>query len=163
MHTPQSHEKDNRKFLKHKQRIAIFTALQAAPHLTPVEVRHNIKNFSPSKHIEAAKLSSVRRAVRSARSCMTALEFPECDVPLTDSHGSLASFCESIFLSSAVERHNNDDSEFHLDLHQMVCIAYKTDGGTVAIFDFIVARIDVGDFYRRFPAVHGFLQSLYAS
>ena len=37
----------------------------------------NIRNFSPSKHIEAARLP---------------------------------------------------DLEFHLDLHQMVCIAYKTDG-----------------------------------
>ena len=31
-------------------------------------------------------------------------------------------------LSSVIGRHNDDDSEYHLDSHQMVCIAYKTDG-----------------------------------
>ena len=58
-------KKDNHKFLKLQQRIAIFTALQTSPHLTPVEVLNNIKNISPlcdskvitltSAHLEIVK------------------------------------------------------------------------------------------------------------
>lgn len=55
---------------------------------------------------------------------------------LTDSHRSLASFCQNLFLSSVIGR-NDNDSEYHLDVHQMVCIAYKTDGGKLGFISFL--------------------------
>ena len=129
MHTAESHAVDNRKFLKHQQRIALATAMQLAPLSTPVEVRRNLKTASPQKQIEAGKLSCVRRAVRQIRAEMTAITFPMCQVPVTGSLGSLTSLCESIFLPNLIRRHNDAADDFHLDFHKMICIAFKTDGG----------------------------------
>ena len=114
MHTAQSHCVDNRKYLSHQQRNAVVVALQSAPLLTPTEVRCNIKNFSPSKQIKADKLGSVRRVVRKVRVDMTAVQFPLCPVPVTDSYGSLTSLCESLFLPILLLRHNDVDDDFHL-------------------------------------------------
>ena len=129
MHTAQSHCVDNRKFLSHQQRNAVVVALKSAPLLTPTEVRRNIKNFSPSKQIKADKLGSVRRVVRQIRADMTAVEFPLCPVPVTESYGSLTALCESLFLPTLLLRHNDVNDDFHLGLHTTVCIAFKTDGG----------------------------------
>ena len=131
MHTADSHAVDNRKFLKHKQRIALVNAVQLAPLSTPVEVRRNLKQASPEKRIKAANLTSIRRAVRQVRSDMTAVAFPMCSVPVDGSLGSLTSLCESIFLPNLIRSNNNVTDDFHLDFHKMICIAFKTDGGTV--------------------------------
>jgi hypothetical protein len=133
MHTAASHEVDHRKFLSHKQRNAVALALQAAPLLTPVEVRRNLKNFSPEKRIDAERLPSVRRAVRQIRADMTAVEFAHCPVPVTGSLGSLTSMCESMFLPALIRRHNDQDDDFHLDFYTTTCISYKTDGGIFPI------------------------------
>ncbi len=107
MHTAESHAVDNRKFLKHQQRNAVAVTVKASPLFTPVEVRRHLKNSSPQKQIDAQRLSFVRRAV--------------C---------TLTSLCKSMFLPDLIRRHNDPADDFHLDFHKMVCIAFKTDGGT---------------------------------
>ena len=159
MHTPQSHEKDNRKFLKHQQSIAIFTALQASPRLTPVEVPRNIKNFSPSKYIDAARLTSVRRADRkldNSQSCLTSLEFPDCNVQLTYSHGSFTSFCQRIFLSSVIERHNDNDSDIILVFIRLFVLLTRLMEVNSNLCHFCCQFHDYNDDCSRFPAVHKF-------
>ena len=129
MHTAESHAVDNRKFLKHQQRNAVAVAVKASPLSTPVEVRRHLKNSSPQKRIDAQRLSSVRRAVRTERTNMTSINFPLCPVQVTASLGSLTSLCKSMFLPDLIRRHNDPADDFHLDYHKMVCIAFKTDGG----------------------------------
>jgi hypothetical protein len=71
MHTAESHAVDNWKFLKHQQRSTVAVAVKASPLSTPVEVHRHLKNSSPQKQIDAQRLSSVRRAVRTERTNMT--------------------------------------------------------------------------------------------
>jgi hypothetical protein len=100
MHTAESHAVDNWKFLKHQQRNAVAVAvnLKPSPLSTPVEVRRHLKNSSPQKQIDAQRLSSVRRAVRTGHTNMTLISFPLCPVQVTGSLGSLTSLCKSMFL-----------------------------------------------------------------
>jgi hypothetical protein len=114
MHTAKSHAVDNRKFLKHQQRNAVAVA---------------VKSF-PQKQIDAQRLSSVLRAVRTKRTNRTSISFPLRPVPVTGSLGSLSSLCKSMFLPDLIRRHNDPADDFHLDFHKMVCIAFKTNGGT---------------------------------
>jgi hypothetical protein len=130
MHTAESHAVDNRKFLKHQQRNAVAVAVKASPLSTPVEVRCHLKNSSPQKQINAQRLSSVRQAVRTKRTNMTSTSFPLCPVLVTGSLGSLTSLCKCMFHPDLIRRHNDPADDFHLDFHKMVCIAFKTDGGT---------------------------------
>ena len=104
MHTAESHAVDNRKFLKHQQRNAVAVAVKASPLSTPVEVRRHLKNSSPQNRIDAQRLSSVRRAVRTERTNMTSINFPLCPVQVTSSLGSLTSLCKSMFLPDLIRR-----------------------------------------------------------
>jgi hypothetical protein len=131
MHTAESHAVDNRKFLKHQQRNTVAVALKASLLSMPVEVRRHFKNSSPQKQIDTQRLTSVRRAVRTERTNMTSISFPLCPVPVTGSLGSLTSLWKSMFLPNLIRRHNDPANDFHLDFHKVVCIAFKTDGGTL--------------------------------
>jgi hypothetical protein len=76
----------------------------------------------------------VRRAVRTERTNMTSIRFPLCPVLVTGSLGSLTSLCKSMFLPDLIRRHNDLTDDFHLDFHEMVCIAFKTGGGIFVLF-----------------------------
>jgi hypothetical protein len=140
----QSDTVDNWKFLKHQQRNAIAVAVKASPLSTPVEVRRHLKNSSPQKQIDEQRLSSVRLAVRTERTNMTLIIFPLCPVQVTGSlGGSLTSLCRSMFLPDLIRRHNDPADDFHLDFHKMVCIAFKSDGGTLVL---LLLYVIVGNF-----------------
>jgi hypothetical protein len=141
--TAESHALDKWKFLKHQQRNAVAVVVKATPLSTPFEVRRHLKNSSPQKQIDAQWLSSVRWAVRIKRTNMTSILFPLCPVPVTGSLGSLTSLCKSMFLPDFIQRHNDPANDFHLDYHEIVCITFKTDGGTFVLNLLIVI---VGNF-----------------
>jgi hypothetical protein len=75
MHTAASHEVDNRKYLSHRQRMAVQAAVRNAPNISPAELLHRSlqEDLSPSPLAAAAApahLASVRRMVNRARKAM---------------------------------------------------------------------------------------------
>jgi hypothetical protein len=166
MHTAESHAVDNRKFLKHQQRNAVAVAVKASPLSTPIEVRCHLKNSSPQKQINVQLLSSVRRTVHTKRTNMTSISFPLCPVQVTGSLGSLTSLCKSMFLPDLIRRHNDHADDFRLDFHTMVCIAFKTDGGTFVLLLLYVTLMYVTSdhvcCHRGQTTVHGLCKSVHA-
>lgn len=132
MHTVTSHKNDKSKYLSYHQRNAIHTAVSAHPQAKPTEVRRNLKNFSPSKHVSASRLKSVGYAVRQERDTLAVNEL--YGISVDDTVQSVQLFCQSAWLGDLIARHNDADDLFHLDLFAPVCIAYKLDQGNDMFF-----------------------------
>ena len=92
----------------------------AHPQAKPTEVRHNLKNFSPSKHVSASRLKSVGYAVRQERDTLAVNEL--YGISVDDTVQSVQLFCQSAWLGDLIARHNDADDLFHLDLFAPVCI-----------------------------------------
>jgi hypothetical protein len=97
---------------------------------------------------------------------MTSISFPLCPLTVTGSLGSLTSLCKSIFLPDLIRRQNDPDDDFHLDFHKMVCIAFKTDGGTfVQLLLYVTLLCLTSDHvcrHRGQTTVHGHCESVHA-
>ena len=65
-----SHKNDKSKYLSYHQRNAIHTVVSAHPQAKPTEVKRNLKNFSPSKHVSASQHKSVGYAVLQERDAL---------------------------------------------------------------------------------------------
>ena len=112
------------------QRTAVSHAIWHSPHLMQMAVRRNLKNLSPSKHVQASKLGSVRYAIRKERKNLIAVQFKDVGIEVTDSHGSLAELCEAMLLTSLIRKHNDGQAwNDHLGMHTAVCVSYNLDGG----------------------------------
>ena len=96
MHTVTSHKNDKSKYLSYHQRNAIHTAVSAHPQAKPTEVRRNLKNFSPSKHVSASRLKSVGYAVRQERDTLAVNEL--YGISVDDTVQSVQLFCQSAWL-----------------------------------------------------------------
>jgi len=129
MHDITSHKDEKCKYMTLAQRSAVKDAIRASPHLTPIAVRRNLKNLSPTKHVAASKLQSVRYAVRQERKKLVAVQFPDLGVSITDTHGSLSELCDAILLTNFIRKHNDSTDDFHLGMHTPVCVSYHLEGG----------------------------------
>ena len=128
MHDMDTHKHENAKYLTTTQRNAIFDSIRRSPHLTPSGARRGLSNCSPQKHIPATMMRSIRHAVRKDRAAITDVEFADCDGPISDKHGDFTRLCQTRFLEDLMARHNDPDDDYHLDMHQAVCISYNLEG-----------------------------------
>jgi hypothetical protein len=129
MHDLTSHKEEGCKHMTLAQRTAVHHAIRNSPHLTPTAIRRNLKNLSPSKHVPASKLQSIRYAARKERNNLVQIQFKDLDIMVTDTHGSLSELCDAMFLTDLIGKHNSNNAEHHMGLHQAVCVAYELDGG----------------------------------
>ena len=110
MHTMTSHKNDKSKYLSYHQRNAIHTAVSANSQAKPTEVRRNLKNFSPSKHVGASRLKSVGYALWEQRDTLAVNELYWISVD--DTVQSVHFFCQSAWLGDLIARHNEADDLF---------------------------------------------------
>ena len=149
MHDVTSHKEEKCKHMSLAQRSAVQKAIRLAPHLTPIAVRRNLKNLSPSKHVPASQLGSVRYAVRQERQKLVEIHFANVGVRVTDTHGSLTILCDAMLLSNMIRKHNDATDDYHMDMHSAICVAYHLDGGE--LFDDLefCRSLNVVDFFLR--------------
>lgn len=124
-----SHSQDASKHLTVAQRGMLRTSVKCAPNATGREHVRNSQHFSPGKRtpqdpkaIRAAQRLACNERARLARG-------QTCGVVLTPEHGSLTQLAESMDLLAWIKRHNDPDDEYHLDLHQVVCIGSQFGDG----------------------------------
>ena len=120
-HHVNSHDEDRSKYLKHDQIIAVANAVTVAPNLSAAVLRRNLQMVNaPGTNIGAEMLRSIRYRVMASRKNLSNSQMEGHG--LDGSFGSLSKFAQRLRLSHLIERHNNPDDTFHLDLFSPVVI-----------------------------------------
>jgi len=73
-----------------------------------------------SKQVQLNKYKAVGRVVSSVRAESTTMEL--CGIRVDSSHGSLHELCTSLSFANKIRSHNDDSSQYHLNLFYPVCL-----------------------------------------
>jgi hypothetical protein len=97
------------------------------------EFRHIDKNTKILSWRQVNAITpAVRRLVKKRRDELTLVQL--AGVQVDGSYGSLTQLCKAIKFRDLVSKHNDPDTDFHLDFFQTVCIGADIDAGTNQIF-----------------------------
>ena len=113
-------DQDNSKFLKVAQINAIRQGVRMAPKQSAKHLRRNLEQCSPNARIEPKLILSVRRKVRKFRAELTS-ELLD-GLKMDDSFGALTQFVQQRWFASLLEKHNDEESDYHFDLFDVVVI-----------------------------------------
>ena len=122
-HNADSHKQDKSKYLKHDQIVAVADAVTIAPQQSGAQLRRNMAMAGPSspgKLIDSALLRSVQRRVQTSRTQLTQRKLE--GLAIDTSYGSLTQLASAMWFRSLIDRHNDPDDEFHLNLFKPVII-----------------------------------------
>ena len=104
----------------YQQRKTIEQAVRTAPLQSAKSLARNLSNLSPSKQVQWNKYKAVGRVVSSVRAESTTMEL--CGIRVDSSHGSLNELCTSLSFANKIRSHNDDASQYHLNLFDPVCL-----------------------------------------
>jgi len=119
-HNAAAHANDTSKGLTYQLRKTIEQAVRTAPLQSAKSLARNLSNLSPSKQVQLNKYKAVGRVVSSVRAESTTMEL--CGIRVDSSHGSLHELCTSLSFANKIRSHNDDSSQYHLNLFYPVCL-----------------------------------------
>ena len=121
-HDENSHasDKDVSKFLKVRQIEAIRQGVRMAPKQSAKHLRRNLAHCSPNSQIDPALHLSVQRKVRRFRAELTSELLDGLEVD--DTFGSLVNLVDERWFPTLLEKHNDPECDYHLDLFDVVII-----------------------------------------
>ena len=127
-HTKDSHA-SGKGILTVKQRSAIETSVLSHPLALGSQVRVNLKNLSPGKHVPCDRRSrnAVDRLVRQKRKMLMASRVP--GVAIDDTEGAMTRLSQSLSFLRHINKHNDPADPFHFQLHEPYCLGYQFEGG----------------------------------
>ena len=121
LHDRNSHDNDRSKKLTHQQIVAVVEAAKTAPTLSGTVLRRNLMDHnSPTKTIPVELKRCVQRRVNRVRREMTAQHLDGFE--LSDTFGSLTTFCAENLFSTLMLKHNDAADPYHLRLFDFVVL-----------------------------------------
>ncbi len=104
----------------------ISSKIKENPFKSATDSRREICTKSPSKQIPVALQASVTLAERKERVITNSTRL--YGIPLENTFGTLLEFCETLFLPTLLQRHNDaSDQEDHMSIYKPAVIAYGID------------------------------------
>ena len=141
-HTLCSHsEERGKQNLSVSQKAQLRTCVKCAPTATGREHARNTSYFSPGEQTlrDSYAIRSAQRLVSKERRKL-AWKFTG-GLELNSEHGRMTQLAASMDLTMFITRHNDPNDDFHLDMHQVVCIGAHQFGGVVFLKDHTAAPI----------------------
>ena len=129
-HTATSHIQDkNKQNLTVAQKAQLKISVKCAPTATGREHARNTSNFSPGKQTprDSYAMRSAQRVVSKERRKLARKVTGGLEV--NSEHGKMSLLDASMDLTMFIKRHNDQNDDFHLDMHQVVCIGAQWSGG----------------------------------
>jgi hypothetical protein len=128
-HDSASHSQNRSSTLTVQQKAALRKAAKCAPNESARQLARNTQHFSPKSRIprDVDALRCAQRVVSVQRRSL-ALE-QTGGVHLEKSSGAMTLLGETMDLMTLILRHNDPADDYHLDLHQMVCIGNQWSRG----------------------------------
>jgi len=128
VHTGSSHVKDSSVCLKVSHKASLKRLTKCAPNESARQLVRNSSNLSPDRRVNLSP-KSVHRAQRIiGLERRRIAQVNSQGVKLDQTFGSMIRLRESLDLQAFIDRHNDPDDDFHLDLHQVVCIGNQWSG-----------------------------------
>ena len=127
-HNEDSHSTDKSAFLKVKQIQAIVDGVKYAPQQSATALRRNMQlcaQSSPEKAIDPKLLRSVQHRVKSVRKELTIQRL--AGFAIDDSYGNLLKFSLENNWDTLIQKHNEEEDGFHLDLFAPVVLAHEIE------------------------------------
>ena len=128
-HDGNSHNEDRSRYLTVSQRAALKRATKSAPNESARQLVRNSSNFSPEKRT-ALDPDSIRSAQRVVSKQRRALALKQTQgIRLDKTNGKMTELGEKLDLTMLIARHNDPQDEYHLNLHEVVCIGNQWKDG----------------------------------
>ena len=128
-HDGSSHIPDKSAHLTNSQKGTLKRSTKSVPNESARQLVRNSINFSPDKRTSQDP-SSIRSAQRVVSLQRRALALHNTQgIVLDESNGAMTRLGEKMDLASLIVRHNDPSDEYHLDLHQVVCIGNQWSQG----------------------------------
>ena len=128
VHNSSSHLQSRTKYLSNTQRTALKLATQCAPTETPRQIRRNMDNLPrEDQRISHELFRSVQRVVQAQKSATHSARLH--GVNMDGTNGKMTAFAEKIDFLSALQKHNDPDDPYHLDMHEVVSLGAQFEGG----------------------------------
>jgi hypothetical protein len=128
-HDGNSHVQDKSVHLTVSQRSTLKRAIKSAPNESARQLVRNSSNFSPGKRTgqDPDSIRSAQRLIAQERRSL-ALSHTS-GVQLDTSNGAMTQLGDRMALEKLIARHNDPDDDYHLNLHQVVCIGNQWKKG----------------------------------
>jgi hypothetical protein len=128
-HDGNSHVQDKSVHLTVSQRSTLKRAIKSAPNESARQLVRNSSNFSPGKRTgqDPDSIRSAQRLIAQERRSL-ALSHTS-GVQLDTSNGAMTQLGDKMALEKLIARHNDPDDDYHLNLHQVVCIGNQWKKG----------------------------------
>ena len=127
VHNSSSHLQSRAKYLSNTQKTALKLATKCAPTETPRQIRRNMENLLEDQHIAHDLFRSVQRVVHAQKAETHSARFH--GVKMDGTNGKMTAFADKIDLLRALERHNDPNDPYHLDMHEVVSLGAQFEGG----------------------------------
>jgi hypothetical protein len=128
-HDGNSHVDDRSRHLSVAQKAALKRATKSAPNESARQLVRNSSNFSPEKRtaLDPDSIRSAQRVVSKQRRAL-ALKHTQ-GIRLDKTNGKMTELGEKLDLTMLIARHNDPQDEYHLNLHEVVCIGNQWKDG----------------------------------
>ncbi len=121
-HDTSSHSQDRSCKLAVQQKAALRKAAKCAPNESARQLAQNTQHFSP-KSSTPRDPDALRAAQRVVGAQCRALALEQTGgVQLDQSNGAMTRLRETMNLWKLILHHNDPEDDYHVDLHQVVCI-----------------------------------------
>ena len=127
VHNSSSHLQSRAKYLSNTQKTALKLATKCAPTETPRQIRRNMENLLEDQHIAHDLFRSVQRVVHAQKAETHSARLH--GVKMDGTNGKMTAFADKIDLLRALERHNDPNDPYHLDMHEVVSLGAQFEGG----------------------------------
>ena len=128
-HDGSSHVRDQSAHLTVSQKALLRRATKTAPNESARQLVRNSSNFSPDKRT-GQDPDSIRSAQRIVSQQRRRLALSQTQgVQLDKSNGAMTRLASELDLAALIARHNDPEDDYHLDLHQVVCIGSQWNNG----------------------------------
>ena len=129
VHDGSSHVQDRSSHLTNSQRAALKRSTKSAPNESARQLVRNSNNFSPDKRTgpDLDSIRSARRIVSQQRRILALSN--TSGVQLDTTNGAMTRLGGKMDLVRLIARHNDSEDDYHLNLHQVVCIGNQWKDG----------------------------------
>ena len=128
-HDGNSHVDDRSRHLSVAQKAALKRATKSAPNESARQLVRNSSNFSPDKRtgLDPDSIRSAQRVISQQRRAL-ALQHTQ-GIRLDKTNGKMTELGEKLDLTRLIARHNDPQDDYHLNLHEVVCIGNQWKDG----------------------------------